>query len=639
VPVSQESWQHYASSLNIVLKQLQAHADKPPENPNDFVSVRDWIAAFLSLRGKVISLTLALRPFEYFQESQAEDLVSAVNRLSLCVADILETGLPFSELAGPASLNVTGWAAMERPYVGEALSRAFGLSSEDLHDEKGEFSPAKVFAAYYLQNDKLLQRVLPHLHSLGLPAIVDPLVAVSIVGWIESASDPVGAYCAMDSLFNRLLLRSNQNVVATALGHLEEVEPRLRLSRAKANRSFATPPLETDMESKVLDLVEGYKRLLEGPVRQYGWLYHCLGTGNWSRPPMLTTLRELLVKEGGWVADVANQMILTEIRNAEAHESLVWDGINELLMTESGTVAPTTVHIAAVKADAYARGCQAAVACYRALSIKPQMGGPVHNEPGRSAAWLRAEAHFGTNGLQVTKTHFNSKIATITVADFRSHEINPCFQALVCCHVLVPEVQQFEIYVEGQSKAIFSVTASALKRTQPVWERAIDKFSSLPLSTFLPANLNARTKLEGLSKAVRSVSWIALDDLLDAVDSNPPELDTDVLRLLIERVGLVASATRECLAIVPAASSVRLRAVNSVAEELLEKLGRLNPPVRVTLLDETAALLRARHAWDAWGPVPRLPGVKVSSQSKSKDDHGPRLRSDEDRNELRWRTI
>jgi hypothetical protein len=638
VPVSLQSWQHYASSLDLVLNQFQAHAGEPPENPNDFVSVRNWIATFLSLRGKLISLTLALRPFEYFQESHAEALISAINELSRCAAEIVETGRPFSDLAAQPPLNVTSWAAVERPHDGEALSRAFGLTSEDLHDEKGEFSPARVFAAYYLKNDKLLQRVMPHLHSLGLPAIVDPLVAVSIVGWIESASDAVGAYCAMDSLFNRLLLKSNDNVLVTALAHLEEVQLRLRLSRVKANRSFATPPLETEMESTVLDLVDGYKRLLEGPVRQYGWLYHCLGAGNWSSPPMLTTLRELLVKEGGWIANVANQMILTEIRNAEAHESLLWDGINELLVTESGTVAPAAVHVAAVKADAFARGCQAAVACYRALSINPQMGGPVHNDPGRSAAWLRAETHFGTNGLHVTKTNFNSKTATISLVDFKSHNVNPCFQALVCSHVLVPDVQQFQIYVDGQSKPIISVSASALKRTQPVWEHAVYKFSSLPLSTFLPANLNARTELEGLSKAVRSVSWIALDDLLDAVDCNPPELDSDLLGLLIERVDLVASATKECLAIVPSGSSLRLRAVNSIAAELLEKLGRLKSPAPVGLLDKTTELLKARHAWDAWGPVPRLPGVKVSSQSTSKE-HGPRLRSAEDRNELRWRTI
>lgn len=639
VPVSLESWQYYALSLNAALKQLQDRADEAPDNPNDFVSISIWIKGILALRGQVTSLTLALRPFEYFQESQAKDMIEAVNRLTLRVAEKVEADPPFLEPVSLETLTATNWTSIECPQPEEPLSRAFGLDSEDLKDENGEFNPARVFSAYYLQNGKLLQQFLPHLHSLRLPPVLDPLVAVSIVGWIESAADTVGAYCAMDALFNRLLSSSNQDALVTALKHLEQIEPRLRQSRFRANRSLAASRVATDMESAALHTAEGYKRLLEGPVRQYGWLYHCMGTGNWADPPMLTTLRDLLIKDGGWVANVAKYMILTEVRNSEAHESLHWDGINEVFITEAGPVHPSAVHIAAVKADSFSRGGQAAIACYRALSIKPRMGGPVASDSGRSAAWLRAEAHFGTNGLQVIRTNFNSKVAKITIRHLRIDQINPCFQALVCCQVLVPGVQRFEIYSDGDSDALFSVSADALKRTHPIWERAVDKFSSLPLSTFLPANLDARNKMEDPSKAVRSVSWIALDDLLDAVDSNSAELDEEDLRLLIERVYLVAAATRECLAAIPAGISFRLRTVNSLAEEVLKVLAGLDPPAQIAALDEQAAIVSARRLWNVWGPVPRLPGVQGTSGRRFRADHGPRLRTQEDRHELRWRTI
>lgn len=639
MPVSPETWQHYASSLDVVLKQLQNRADETPPNPNDFGSVRRWIEEILSLRDKVISLTLALRPFEYFQEGQADEMLTDVNRLTRRVVEIVETNQPPGTRANVDILTVTNWSSVECAHQKEPLSRAFGLDSEDLRDENGEFSPARVFSAYYLQNNRLLQRVLPHLHSLGLPAVVDPLVAVSIVGWILSATDSVGAFCAMDALFSRLLSRSNQVAVVTALDHLAEIEPRLRQSRFRANRSFSVPFLEADLEWAALRLAEGYKRLLEGPVRQYGWLYHCIGTGTWSNPPMLTTLRDLLAKDGGWLAEVAKQMILTDVRNGEAHESLLWDGIDEVFVTEAGPVDPALVHVAAVTADAFARGCQAAVACYRALSIEPRIGGPAATDPGRSAAWLRAEAHFGTNGLQVTKANFNAKVAKITVARLQTNNINPCFQALVCCHALLPGVQWFEIYADGYGEAVLCVSADALKRTHPIWERALDKFSSMPLSTFLPANLAARSSREGLSKAVRSVSWIALDDLLDAVDSRPAELDADDLRLIVERIDLVATATRECLATVPIENELRLRIVNSAAEELSEELKLLTPPSQLVSLNEMEQILAARRAWEAWGPVPRLPGIQIASQAGSSDDHGPRLRSEKDGRDLRWRTI
>lgn len=597
VPVSQETWQHYASSLIAVLRQLQDRASGPPESAADFASARRWIDDILSLRDAVISLTLALRPFEYFHEDQAAEMLTAVNRLVLRVAEAVEEDQPVSAVVSLGSLAVTNWESIECPPQGESLSRAFGLDSEDLYDANGEFSPARVFSAYYLQNSTLIQRVLLHLHSFGLPPINDPLVAVSIVGWIECAVDEIGAYCAMDALFNRLLSRSRQEVVETALNHLEEIQPRLRLSRLRANRNFAAPALGADKESTALDLSMGYKRLLEGPVRQYGWLYHCMATGRWSNPPMLSALRELLIKDSGWAANNANQMILPEVRNGEAHESLWWDGISEVFMTEDGPMDPAVVHIAAVKADAFNRGSQAAVACFKALSIDPRPGAPVASDRGRSSAWLRAEAHFGANGLQITKTNFNSKIARITVDDFSTYNINPCFQALVCCHVHVPEVQQFEIYAEGDDAPSLSVSADALKRTHPIWEKALDKFRSMPFATFLPANLDARRKVEALTKAVRSVSWIALEDLFDALGSSAEQVDEENLKFLIERAELVVAATKECLAAVPPESATRLRATHSVAGEILEELKCLHAPVQLQYVYGTAAVVEAERIW------------------------------------------
>lgn len=640
LPVSAKSWQHYASLLDAEISRLQEHVSKPPEDSNSFASLGVWIKEILDLRTNVISLILALRPFEPFQEYQAEEMMGNVDRVVRRVAAVVEVGEPLTLLSALDPLPVTNWASIEHDHPEEPLLRAFGVSSIDLCDDNGEFAPSRVFVPYEYQNHKLAEIVLPHLLSMGLPPITDLLAAVNVVGWVESATDEIGAYCATNSLFNKLLAKPNQAAIVTALNHLEERDYRLRQSRNRANRSFNTRRQETDLELAAMDMAEGYKRLLEGPVRQYGWLHHCIEVGEWSNPPMLTGLREILINDGGWLADVAGRMMLTEVRNAEAHETLLWDGINEVFVTEDGHVDAGVVHSAVITADAFARGSQAAVACYRALSITPKPGGPVATDPGRSSPWLRAEAFFGTNGLHVLKTNFNSKVARITVTNLSLKKINPCFQALLCCYALLPAVQRFEIYAQGTEAAVLTVSADALRRTHPIWEGAIDQFRLLPFSTFLPANLDARSKLESPLKAVRSVSRIALEDLLDALDSSPEELHAEDLAFLAERVDLVASATKECLTSVLPEHETRLRAAHSVAAELSKELRRLQAPVQLNSLDETTWVIEARRIWTLCGPAPRLPGFPESSETAMAEEaQERRLRSDEDRNELRFRTI
>jgi hypothetical protein len=261
------------------------------------------------------------------------------------------------------------------------------------------------------------------------------------------------------------------------------------------------------------------------------------------------------------------------------------------------------------------------------------------DDPGRLAAWRRAEAFFGTNGLRVTQSAFNSKVAKITCTELSLENINPCFQALVCCRSLLPYVRRFEIFEQGKKEAVLSVTAEGLERSQPVWEKAMNWFSSMPLSTFLPANLNARSSSENLTQAVRSVAWIAVDDLLDAIDGSPVEWHNEDLDLIAKRLDIVAVATEQCIMAAPEESSLRLLAVRKTVAALREELDAVSIPVgrdRVNLME---SVRRARYWWDAWGPVQRLPGLDSPARITLSDDWKPSLRSDQERSELRWRTI
>src|SRR5690606_24654743 len=101
-------------------------------------------------------------------------------------------------------------------------------------------------------------------------------------------------------------------------------------------------------------------------------------------------------------------------------------------------------------------------------------------------------------------------------------DINPLFQALLSVRRPVPKSGAFALRVEGATR--FEVDSSALDHTMPIWEHAIPTFDTMPFSTFLPVNLVTRTKFETSSVASRSAAWIALDDVLDALDGGPPHL-------------------------------------------------------------------------------------------------------------------
>jgi hypothetical protein len=584
----------------------------------------------------LISLTLALQPFEHFKPTPAGAMLKSLDDMLLEVASTIDAGESCNDISSRLAVPRSDWLSVEAGDSRDPLSRAFGLDSVDLRDDSREFSPARVFASHYLQNGQLLARIMPHMDSLGLPAVQDPLVLVSVIGWILSPRDEVAAYCALNALFQRLLATADKDVSKTALIHLEEMEPALRQGRFRVGRAVAFPPEDLDRESKALRLVEVYNLLIEGPVRQYGWLYHCLQAGNWSYPPTLSKLKEALASDGGWGANLAQRMILTNVRNGEAHQSLVWDGFHEVFIAEGTRVFPADVNRAAVLADAFARGCDAAVACYKALSVEPRSGAPLAGDPGRLASWRRAQALFGTNGIQVTKSNFNSTTATVTCSQFWSHNINPCFQALVCCQALLPRVQRFDIHTPGQSEAVLSVTADALRRAQNVWAKAATQFTSMPLSTFLPANLDSRRCAEPSSLAVRSVAWMAVDDLLDVFDGNPDEWNAEELDLAARRVELVEYSTQQCLAAVPVESQLRLREVHRVARDLSLRLRGLSAPLQRDAVDRMEQVQTARHWWHAWGPIERLPGVIAAPHFGVDHDKKPELLGERD---FRWSTI
>lgn len=125
------------------------------------------------------------------------------------------------------------------------------------------------------------------------------------------------------------------------------------------------------------------------------------------------------------------------------------------------TIGRDIVVAASLYAISFDRGCEAALACYRAISVA-WTGEVVIPNPG------------GPFSMPVWKASIRA------------------FQALMSVRQLLREVEAFEVYVEGVDGCRLQVAASALDRTLPLWSRALETFDVMPTVTFLPANFVSR---------------------------------------------------------------------------------------------------------------------------------------------------
>ena len=635
LPVHEKIWEHYAEQIKSDLEKFHENCVKGPD-AGDYNSVRTWLHDLLAMRDRVFSITLALAPFEFFDEDGARAMLGS---LDLGLLNLVRTkllgmeSLPLEELSKASA----DWVTVAVEMTDDPLARAFGIDSSEIYDEDGQFSPGRVFSSYYLRSGELLQVVLPHLGSLGLPEVGDLLVAVSIVGWILTCEDPIAAYCSMDAMLKALSNAHGTEVERLSLKYLERSEPELRQGRLKINRILTRIRDEPDEELRHLALADLYKRLIEGPFRKYGWILHCLKAGRWSHPPMLTQLRDALVSQGGWLGSIAERTVIRDMRNGEAHETLFWDGIEHRFVAEEVTVEPYLVGYAAVLADSFGRGCEAAVACHRTLEAEYESSRPRRQDPGRLSPWQRAEAIFGTNGIRLMRANFNSKIAKVVCLQLAEHDINPCLQSLVVCHGLLPHVEQFEVATVDSNKSVIVVSRDALERTVPVWEMAVENLTSMPFSTFLPANLDSRSRSEEPSRAARAVAWIAVDDFLDALDGSAKMWDEEEIKLFVVRASIIIEATGRCISALPPQSQVRLRAVQETVSEFLIWLRKLSAPIHWSKVSQVQPVHKIRHWWDEWGPVDRHPSIKPTVKLPGYEDHRSKLRDAP--GDLRWRTI
>lgn len=606
MPVGAAAWDRHATALVGALRAISPLTAVP--DADNFEFVRSWCEQLLAERSRVYSILLSLEPFAPFDADHANSLIDLLDRGVAEAAESIDESRPSTDVAKLFAAESDWWAARGAELDdGSPWSTAFKMSSPPV-DGLGEFRPDWVLQHFAYRNIELLQLTLPHLQSLGVPPIGDSLAEVSIIGWILSGDDAVRAYIAMRMFIDRYSV-AEPALSSRILSDLGAAEPALRRTRDAMGRAWVTATsLGESDETRATAMADAYKRMLEGPFRQFSWAAHCLKQGEWSAPPSLSELRERIVAAGGILGSITDDVVLTNMRNSEAHESLVWDGFTNEFVTERGRVPVLQVGLALVSADTFTRGCEAgftAAWALRFLDDTPTL--PAPDDAGRMPSWRRVRAYFGTNNLRLLDAQLNTRDAALRVERLARNDLNPCFQALVLASRLMPEISTFSVSTPESDGPLVVVSAEAIDAAMPIWELAVSSLDRMPLSVFLPVNLNARLKLEDSRTATRSVAWIAVDDAVGTVDGSSALWDGTALNLIDTRLRVVETAVGQTLLCVPQ-SNPRLESVLRSVAELRTLISEQRPSTRDSI-EREPALKRLRAQWEQWGPVRRHPSI------------------------------
>jgi hypothetical protein len=432
LPIRRDRWNAYAEPFDDLIQEFAAAVADGEGLRDDFHAIRSWLTRITELRRQISSVLWALTPFEYFAEELAAQLINWVEAAVLEVAAAVQARrhcdirtLDADEIRGT-------WVLRDCEPDDFRIGPAFGLDFEPLNQER-EFQAADVFSAFAYRNTELVDQVLPHLESLGVSAEAmanDMLAGVSVVGWIVTSQDPIVAAVALDQLLACLLHPASPDVSEPVIQLFSDRENVTLQVRRKVAAALLVISQAHDLERRALALADAYKALAEGPIRHFGWALACLQAGSWAPVPMLAQVRERLVASGGFAASIGETCIITNLRNGQAHETLEWDGVEACYLANGDAIPLVTVLQAVAVGSSFDKGCEAALACYRALNVTPELA-VVVGDSLRMPSRERALAHFGTNGLEVLWADFNSAVARVHLSGLNQENINPCFQALI----------------------------------------------------------------------------------------------------------------------------------------------------------------------------------------------------------------
>lgn len=494
------------------------------------------------------------------------------------------------------------------------LGEVLELKDDQVVDSRGDFSAVRVLSAYYLRWAELNRRLAGVLSPLTNQPI-ELTAMVRLAGSVLMSPHPV---LTLEAAYRALAIIKkgrdvHPEVVVAALQRTLQRADRTDFSRGQIlNLKSQYRGAVTTAEKAALTL-DLYRKVLEGHYRHAIWAIHCITQHVDAETPMLAELQVRLRSAGGWLAILADAIIRPNARNAAAHEDYDWDGAAELLQIGPETIGLDELRSSTDLAESLVAGIDVGIEL--AIALDDSLASGVWSQelaktPRRAARERIAFALFGTNGLSVQGFVHEAGNLDVHLETMPVSRINPCFQALTVSSRLLPDTRHFRVRIEGSPVPVISLDRATLDATYLVWQEAVKRFDVMPLSTFLPANYEARSAFESPMRAARAAAWIALDDALDAYNRLLPTPSAKELAWFGDRLSLVAGSTAAALTIVPAPTSTPLIIVHNLAESCALLVGAaqhsaMSGKQLSDLLDEMSTL----H--ELWGPVARLPTVST----------------------------
>jgi hypothetical protein len=552
VAISGPQWNKSVHDSEVIRKTLR------------FVDARDTLASVVE-RDDGARLGRAARGLS----SAAEELTSTLSTLALFAANdsqarwvrntyeavIRDSTAGIPGAAGASNASPGQFAAPpECPHDDDSdvVLAAFGIPADELHDDSGGFSDARLLAAYRL-NQRPLQEACDQI--LGTVMRAPPTVGLAVSGArdiITSASPWLTVTAARDmrqTIIDAYVSDSDYatDVLAAAMADQDGEWTAFERLQESLRRATSAP---TERQ-RALAALQGYRHLAEGHTRR--WLRVLLQLNGMQDPPSTVgALGEPAIARLGLLGRHAAEALLAPARNAEAHDDVDYDDANGALRVGGHPLAMAEL-----------RRCFVTLDCLQRAWIVGKLGGlsdcaelaqriAVRNQPpSQHRDLIAARERFGHAGQPLRALQRDGRTVRIELDALSPAASNPCFLALTQAAGILRDTDQFVVRLTTLGAPVMEIPTSVLRLNLEVLGAARPLFErGLPTSTFLPALTWIRLAVEPPEEAANFAAWCVYNDahhaILDA-EENP----RDERRWLGTRFDVILAAASATLASLP----------------------------------------------------------------------------------------
>ncbi len=505
----------------------------------------------------------------------------------------------------------------------DVLLEIFGVSDGELRDRDGSFCDSRLIAFYRLKLVELQEVCDP---IMGLVAEHPPSVftAASAVRDLATSVSPFVTLWSAREVRSMILAAHETDPVRT-----RAVLPRSERDGDKEGESFrrlqqsmrraeAAHTSATGTESDyALSILEAYRHMAEGITRRsVGTLLRLSGLEG--PTPTLGRIGEPALARLGEFGTRVESALVPAMRNAEAHDDVVFDEDRGLLVGDSFAFHPDEIVARLTDLDILQRGF--VIGRLAAFADEPKLGDWSSASPdGRSqgTALAFARGRFGHAGQRVRSFVRNRDRIDVVLDDLDAETCNPCFVALTQSAQVLPTVSRFTVSISSREEPVIDLPADVLHRNWTVFGLAAALFPhALPQSTFLPCLTWCRLACESTETAARTAAWIALNDAAHAIlDANAASSE---YRRLPARLNVVAAASAAASRVLPEGPHLdQLLRAQRIARAASNVLTASPGTAAARVLTDRIFGLHASLG----GPFPVLPTLNPSPSPESSYPH------------------